>query len=137
MGEVYEVEDLTVVQTVALKTIRADIARDAGQVERFRRELLISRNLAHRNLCKVFHYDEIDRANGDRLRFYTMELLHGETLAQRIGRDGRLSEETALNILDEIAAGLSEVHRNGIIHRDLKPAIVFSSRSTATQNVPS
>ena len=127
MGEVYEAEDIVVGQTVALKTIRADMASDAGQAERFRRELLISRNISHRNVCKVYEYGAIEDPNGG-LRFFTMELLRGETLAQRIASLGRLSAKQALPILEQVAAGLEEVHRSGIIHRDLKPSNIFLVR---------
>lgn len=128
MGEVYEAEDLTVGQTVALKTIRADMAGDISQAERFRRELRISRNLAHRNVCKVFEYGDIDRGPRGHLRFFTMELLRGETLAQRLTKLGRLSPNSALEILRQVASGLDEVHRGGIIHRDLKPSNIFLVR---------
>jgi Tol biopolymer transport system component len=125
MGEVYEAEDTKAGQTVALKTIRVEMAGDAAQAERFRRELLIARNIAHRNVCKVFDYDDIDRGSKGRLLFFTMELLRGETLAQRLARVGRLGADAALEILEQVAAGLEEVHRCGIIHRDLKPSNIF------------
>jgi len=128
MGEVYEAEDLTAGQVVALKTIRTDMARDSSQAERFRRELLISRNIAHRNVCKVFEYNDFDRGANGRLRFFTMELLQGETLAQRLASASRLAPGTALEILEQVAAGLDEVHRGGIIHRDLKPSNIFLVR---------
>ena len=130
MGEVYEAEDLMVGQMIALKTIRVDQAGDPEQAVRFRRELLISRNLAHRNVCKVFEYDDIDRGEKGRLRIYTMELLRGETLAQRLASVGRLDPNAALAILEQVAAGLEEVHRSGIIHRDLKPSNIFLVRES-------
>jgi serine/threonine protein kinase len=128
MGEVYEVEDLALGQALALKTVRADIATDAHESERFRREIRICRTLAHRNICKVFDYEEVDRGPRGRVRFFTMELLRGETLAERLAAVKRMSPDDALAILHQVAAGIEEAHRNGIIHRDLKPSNIFLAR---------
>lgn len=126
MGEVYEVEDLKTRRSYALKTIRPEIAEDEAQAERFRRELLIAREiLRHRNVCEVYEYHDIDRGERGRLRFFTMKLLRGETLARRMARVGRMAPRAALAILEQVAAGIGEVHRCGIVHRDLKPSNIF------------
>lgn len=125
MGEVYEAEELTLGQRVALKTIRPDIASDAEQVERFRRELLTLRAFSHPSVCKVYEYGDIDRGVRGRLCFFTMELLAGETLAERLASAGRLDAASALGILSQTAGALDEIHRQGIIHRDLKPSNIF------------
>ncbi|WP_321473681.1 protein kinase [uncultured Paludibaculum sp.] len=124
MGVVYEAEDMAGQLIVALKTIANDLAMDDRLTARLRNELLVARNVSHPNVCKVYEYWETER-DGRQLVFFTMELLKGDTLAERIAAAGRLKPGEALTILKQVAAGLSEVHRLGIVHRDLKPANVF------------
>src|SRR5262249_35064786 len=87
MGEVYAAEDEVLRSRVALKTIRADAAEDASTLERFLREVHLARQVTHPNVSRIF---EVFDHGGT--RFLTMELLSGETLAERIERAGRLAE---------------------------------------------
>jgi tetratricopeptide (TPR) repeat protein/tRNA A-37 threonylcarbamoyl transferase component Bud32 len=119
MGEVYEVEDLELRERVALKTIRAEVARDEVTVERFRREIQLARKVTHPNVCRIF-----DVAFHGGLIFLTMELLEGETLGHRLRRAGRMSTAEALPIARQMADALQAAHQAGIIHRDLKPGNV-------------
>lgn len=119
MGEVYEVEDLELRERVALKTVRAEVARDEVTVERFRREIQLARKVTHPNVCRIF-----DVAFHDGVIFLTMELLEGETLGQRLRRAGRMPIGEALPIARQIADALHAAHQAGIIHRDLKPGNV-------------
>jgi tetratricopeptide (TPR) repeat protein/tRNA A-37 threonylcarbamoyl transferase component Bud32/TolB-like protein len=119
MGEVYEVEDLELRERVALKTIRAEVARDEVTVERFRREIQLARKVTHPNVCRIF-----DVAFHGGLIFLTMELLEGETLGHRLRRAGRMSIAEALPIARQMADALQAAHQAGIIHRDLKPGNV-------------
>ena len=90
MGAVYEAEDTTLRTRVALKTILPEFAADPNAMERFRREVLLARRITHFNVCRIFElYDTFD-PRGERLCFITMELLHGETLAERLARTGPL-----------------------------------------------
>src|SRR5207253_9370697 len=92
MGEVYEAEDLELHEHVALKTIRAEIAPDARSIQRFKREINLARRVTHRNVCRTFdvfrHVVQLPDATTRETAFLTMELLEGETLAERLRRAG-------------------------------------------------
>ena len=124
MGEVYEALDLELGPPVALKTLRAGIAFDARAIDRFRHEVLRARSVAHPNVCRV--YDLFAHGTGAAtVRFLTMELIEGETLAKRLSVGGPLPVEEALAMAAQVAAALDEAHRRGIVHRDLKPGNIM------------
>jgi tetratricopeptide (TPR) repeat protein len=142
MGEVYEAEDLEVRAAVALKTVRPEVAAEPQVIERFRRELLLSRRVTHPNVCRifdVFHHRPDPGAEADAAPtiFLAMELLAGETLAARLRRQGRMSTEEALPIVVEMAAALAAAHRAGIVHRDFKSGNVMlvPTQAQATRTV--
>src|SRR5262249_800533 len=120
MGEVYEAEDQELKDRVALKTLLPEIAADERMIDRFKREIQLARNIAHSRVCRVFHLDR----EGDS-RFLASEFLEGETLSAKLEREGRLSTEAALPIIEEIAEALDAVHAAGILHRDLKPSNIM------------
>ena len=120
MGDVYEAEDEEVHGRVALKTVRAEIARQPGILERFGREIHLARKVTHPNVCRIFDISH----HGD-VTFLTMELLPGETLEHRLKRDGAMREEEALPIARQMAEGLAAAHKVGVVHRDFKPANVM------------
>jgi tetratricopeptide (TPR) repeat protein/tRNA A-37 threonylcarbamoyl transferase component Bud32/TolB-like protein len=125
MGEVYEVEDLELRERVALKTVRPEVAHDETAIERFRREIQLARRVTHPNVCRIFdvaHHRPEGSAAG--VIFLTMELLPGETLAERLRRTGPLPADAALPIVRQIAGALHAAHRVGVVHRDLKPGNV-------------
>lgn len=132
MGEVYLAQDEALSQAVALKTLRAHLADDPIALERFRREVLVLRELHHPNVMRIF-----DFGRDDNLYFYTMEFLEGETLATRIKSKGPLSHEQLFTLADDLLAALAAVHGKGILHRDLKPSNIFlrSSPSPSTGTV--
>jgi eukaryotic-like serine/threonine-protein kinase len=130
MGEVYAAKDRELGCGVALKTLRAEIACDAGNVERLRREIQLALQVTHRNVCRVFDLEQHTGPQGETL-FLTMELIAGETLSQRIARKGRLTAEETLSIASQIALALDAAHRVHIIHRDLKPANIMLSPEVA------
>src|SRR5688572_14871428 len=132
MGEVYEAEDEELHDRVALKTIRPEIARDEQALKRFRREVLLARKVTHPSVCRTFDVFRHRRASPtdplitiDEVVFVTMELLSGETLAERIRRAGRMSTSEALPIVTQIAAALTAAHAVGVVHRDLKSSNVM------------
>ncbi|RMH15761.1 MAG: serine/threonine protein kinase, partial [Acidobacteria bacterium] len=124
MGEVYEAEDLELGERVALKTLRPEIAGDPQSLARFKREIALSQRVTHPNVCRIHDLVRQDGPGGD-LVFLTMELLPGETLAERIRRDGPLSTAEARPIVRQLVAGLAAAHAEGIVHRDLKSANVM------------
>jgi eukaryotic-like serine/threonine-protein kinase len=123
MGEVYAAEDGELGAIVALKTVRSERAANEAALARFRREVLLARELTHPGICRIFDIGVHEGAAG-RLLFFTMELLAGETLAQRLQR-GRLAPSAARALADKLAAALAVAHASGVIHRDLKPANIM------------
>jgi TolB-like protein/tetratricopeptide (TPR) repeat protein len=118
MGEVYVARDLELERDVALKAIRP-VLRDPALKERLWREARAAAQLNHPNICQVY---EVREEEG-RL-FIVMELLPGETLAQRI-RKGSLQPDEVVRVGLEVLNGLSALHQRGFIHRDVKPSNVF------------
>ncbi len=124
MGEVWEAEDLSLHERVALKTVRPDIV-DAQTLERFRQEVKLARRVAHPNVCRVFEFGEHARPNGERIFFLTMERLDGLPLDDLVRRRGRLEPAQALALLEQVASALDAAHAEGIVHRDFKSPNVF------------
>ncbi len=122
MGDVWEAEDAELGTLVAVKTLRA--ARDERSLERFRREILLARKVTHPNVCRIFDLGWHETPSG-RVAFLTMELLRGETLEERIRREGPRPVAEALRVLSDVARGLDAAHEAGVVHRDLKSANVM------------
>jgi len=120
MGEVYLVDDEELHQQVALKTLRPHLAADPSALERFRREVLLLRELHHPNVIRIFDFG---RANDT--YFYTMEFLEGETLSNRIKSSGPLPEQDVTTLAQNLLSALTAIHTKGIVHRDLKPSNIF------------
>jgi tetratricopeptide (TPR) repeat protein/TolB-like protein len=124
MGEVYEAEDAQSGERVALKIVRRDLSGLDETTARLRREIVLVHKIGHPNVCKV-HYLGVDaRPEGD-LLFLTMDLLEGETLLDRIRREGSLPPKVAFAIARQIAAGLDCAHQEGIVHQDLKSSNIM------------
>ncbi len=123
MGEVYEAHDSEVGENVALKTIRLGGRDEQLSLERFRREVQLSRKVAHPNVCKVFDLAYDEAPDGGRITFLTMEFLAGETLGRRLG--SAKSTADILPVAVQIAQALDAIHSAGIIHRDFKPGNVI------------
>ena len=127
MGEVYEAEDLLLNESIALKTVLSDFARDESLSRRFQQEIQLARKVTHPNVCRVFevgvHLSE--DSYKPPLHFFTMQLLRGETLSARIRRTGRMSKEEAYPIAAQMAEGLHAAHQAGVIHRDFKSGNVI------------
>ena len=120
MGEVYRARDTKLDRDVAIKVLPEDFATDADRLARFEREAKLLASLNHANIAAIYGLED----EGDQ-RFIAMELVEGETLAERIARSGRVEVDEALEIARQIAEALEAAHENGIIHRDLKPANVI------------
>ena len=120
MGEVYRADDLKLGQPVALKFLPPKLAEDPVRRERFFAEVRITRQLSHPNICRVYDIGEIDGRH-----FLSMEFIDGEDLASLIKRIGHLTNEKALDIARQLAAGLAAAHERGVLHRDLKPANIM------------
>jgi serine/threonine protein kinase/tetratricopeptide (TPR) repeat protein len=116
MGKVYKVLDKEVNARVALKLIKPEIAADDKTIERFRNELKVARDIAHKNVCRMY---DLGKEAGS--YYITMEYISGEDLKSFIRRSGTLSIGKAVTIAAQVCEGLSEAHRLGVVHRDLKP----------------
>jgi serine/threonine-protein kinase len=127
MGEVYRADDLKLGQTVALKFLPREMSTDTVWRERFFAEVRITRQLSHPNICRVYDVAEVDGRH-----FLSMEYIDGEDLASLLRRVGSLSNEKALDVARQLAAGLAAAHAGGVLHRDLKPAnIMIDGRGRA------
>src|SRR5712691_10644506 len=121
MGEVYRARDTRLDRSVTVKVLSSEFASRAELRARFEREAKTISSLNHPHICAL--YDVGDN-------YLVMELLEGETLADRVAR-GPLPTDQLLRIGIEIADALDKAHRRGIIHRDLKPANVMVTKSGA------
>ena len=120
MGQVWEAEDTVLSRPVAVKILSDGLSSDGTSAERFRREAQAAAGLSHPSVAGVFDYGEDDGT-----QFIVMELVAGETLAERICREGRLEPGEAARIAGEIAAALEVAHEAGVVHRDIKPGNVM------------
>ncbi len=116
MGEVYRAEDTKLGRQVAIKVLPDLFAQDAERMARFSREAQVLASLNHPNIAAIYQVEH----EGDH-NFLVMELVEGETLAERIKR-GRIPLDEAMSIALQIAEALEAAHDRGIVHRDLKPA---------------
>ncbi|MCL4819981.1 MAG: protein kinase [Vicinamibacteria bacterium] len=115
MGVVYEAQDTQLGRRVAVKFLSAELQRDPAVLERFQREARAASALNHPGICTVH---SIEQHEGQ--HFIVMELIEGETLASRIGRQP-LPIDQLLDFGIQIADALESAHSKGIVHRDLKP----------------
>ncbi|HEX8619540.1 MAG TPA: serine/threonine-protein kinase [Thermoanaerobaculia bacterium] len=120
MGEVYRADDLRLTQPVALKFLAESLARDRAALDRFRREVSVTRQISHRHVCRV--YDIGEHAG---MQFLSMEYIRGEELSSLLKRIGRLPHDKAIDVARQLCAGLAAIHDAGVLHRDLKPANIM------------
>src|SRR6516225_4222005 len=118
MGEVYSGTDTRLKRDVAIKVLPPLFASDADRLARFQREAEVLASLNHVNIAHVYGLEQSDGTTA-----LAMELVEGETLAERIAR-GPIQVDDALAIAREIADALEAAHARGIVHRDLKPGNV-------------
>ena len=129
MGMVYRAFDRELGETVAIKVLRPDVARESGRVEqRFRSEIRLARRVRHRNVCSVYSDGE-DRG----LLYICMELVEGENLAGATREAGGLPHDEAWSVTLQVADGLCAIHEAGVVHRDLKTANLMRDRKGAVR----
>jgi Tol biopolymer transport system component len=116
MGEVFQAKDQKLGRDVAIKVLPEEFARDADRVARFHREAKLLASLNHPNIAAIHGLEEAEGTN-----FLVLELIEGETLAERLKR-GPIPVEESLKLALQIAEALDAAHEKGIIHRDLKPS---------------
>jgi serine/threonine protein kinase len=117
MGRVYLAEDPLLRERVCIKVLHPDLANHPVAVERFLREVVLARRIAHPNVCRIF-----DLHADDGMRFLTMEFIEGTTLAELLDNDrAPIAIDRALRIMGHMCEGLGAAHAVGVVHRDLKP----------------
>ncbi len=115
MATVYVAEDLKLRRRVAIKVLRPELAVALG-TERFVQEIELTAKLQHPQILPLYEAGEADG-----FLYYVMPYVEGESLRERLDRDGKLSVEDVVRLTDDIAAALSYAHEHGIVHRDVKP----------------
>jgi eukaryotic-like serine/threonine-protein kinase len=120
MGAVYKARDMEVERVVGLKVIRPDLAGNPAILARFKQELVLARQVTHKNIIRIYDLNEADG-----VKFITMEFIEGEDLRSILTRQGKLPPEEAVGIVLQVCAGLQAAHAEGVIHRDLKPSNIM------------
>jgi serine/threonine protein kinase/tetratricopeptide (TPR) repeat protein len=120
MGAVYKGRDMELDRLVALKLIRPELASHPEILRRFKQELILAREVTHRNVIRIF---DLGQAHG--IKFITMEYVEGRDLRTLIHEKQKMASEEAVPIVVQICAALDAAHNAGVVHRDLKPQNVM------------
>jgi tetratricopeptide (TPR) repeat protein/predicted Ser/Thr protein kinase len=123
MGAVYKARDTELERLVALKLIRPELASHPEILRRFKQELILAREVTHRNVIRIF---DLGQAQG--IKFITMEYVEGRDLKGQIHEKGKFTADEAVPVVLQIAAALEAAHTAGVVHRDLKPQNVMSDK---------
>src|SRR5437764_12463071 len=131
MAITYRARDTVLNSTVALKVIDRSVAQNPGARTRFLREARAAANIHHPNVARVTYYGEQDDEC-----FYAMELVEGETLEDRVRRDGPMPLALALKIIEQATLALAAAEVCGVVHRDIKPSnLMLESDASGTLTV--
>ena len=120
MGAVYKARDRELDRMVALKIIRPDLAGNADMMNRFKQELILARQITHRNVIRIY-----DLGVADGRRFISMEYVEGQDLAHILKERHKIPPREAAGIMRQICDGLAAAHAEEVVHRDLKPQNVM------------
>jgi len=116
MGAVYKARDHELDRMVALKVIRPELAGHPDILRRFKQELILARQVTHKNVVRIF-----DLGTADGRKFITMDFIEGSDLKSIINERGKIPAVEAVPIVQQICRGLEAAHLEGVVHRDLKP----------------
>ncbi|HET9269812.1 MAG TPA: protein kinase, partial [Vicinamibacterales bacterium] len=124
MGAVYQAWDTELSVMVAVKVVRPEVTKDASAARdierRFKQELLLARQVTHRNVVRIHDMGEIDG-----IKYITMPFIEGEDLASVLRKTGRPDIARLMAMARQVASGLKAAHDAGVVHRDLKPANIM------------
>ena len=130
MATVYLAQDLKHDRQVAVKVLRPDLAAALG-ADRFLREIKIAAQLHHPHILPLY-----DSGEADDFLYYVMPYIEGESLREKLAREGELPIAEAVKILREVADALASAHKHGVVHRDIKPDnIMLSENHALVQNL--
>lgn len=116
MGAVYKARDTELDRIVALKLIRPELAKNPDILRRFKQELILARQVTHKNVIRIF-----DLGQADGIKFITMDFVEGRDLRHLLLEKGKFPPEEAARLMLQICRALEAAHGEGVIHRDLKP----------------
>ena len=123
MAVVFRGRQLSLNRTVAIKILPKDLAKNKLFIKGSTREATVLANLNHPNIVSVF-----DRGCEGETYFIVMEYVEGETLKDRLHREGKVPPDQVLQIGEQVLAGLAYAHRHGVVHRDIKPGNIMINR---------
>ena len=116
MGAVYKARDRELDRLIALKVIRPELAGHPGMLHRFKQELILARQVTHKNVIRIF-----DLGEGEGTKLITMEYVEGQDLKTMLNQKKRFEPDEAVAIVGQVCHALDAAHSVGVIHRDLKP----------------
>jgi eukaryotic-like serine/threonine-protein kinase len=123
MGAVYQARDRELDRLIALKVIRPELATDPAILQRFKQELILARNITHKNVVRIY-----DLGESDGIRFITMEYVDGEDMRTMLRKHGKFSAQQAIPMVEQVCRALDSAHSEGVIHRDLKPQNIMRDK---------
>jgi tetratricopeptide (TPR) repeat protein/TolB-like protein/predicted Ser/Thr protein kinase len=123
MGAVYQARDRELDRLIALKVIRPELATDPAILQRFKQELILARNITHKNVVRIY-----DLGESDGIRFITMEYVDGDDMRTMLRTHGKFSAQDAIPMIEQVCRALDSAHSEGVIHRDLKPQNIMRDR---------
>jgi eukaryotic-like serine/threonine-protein kinase len=123
MGAVYKARDRELDRLIALKVIRPELATDPAILLRFKQELILARNITHKNVVRIY-----DLGEADGIRFISMEYVDGEDLRTLLRRQGKFAPKEAIAVVEQVCRALDSAHSEGVIHRDLKPQNIMRDK---------
>ena len=123
MGAVYQARDRELDRLIALKVIRPELATDPAILARFKQELILARNITHKNVVRIY-----DLGESAGIRFITMEYVDGEDLRSLLKHHGKFSPQQSIGMIEQVCRALDAAHAEGVIHRDLKPQNIMRDR---------
>jgi tetratricopeptide (TPR) repeat protein/TolB-like protein/predicted Ser/Thr protein kinase len=124
MGAVYKARDRELDRLIALKVIRPELATDPAILQRFKQELILARNITHKNVVRIFDLSEVDG-----VRFISMEYVDGEDLRTLLRHQGKFTPKETIAVIEQVCRALDAAHAEGVIHRDLKPQNIMRDRN--------
>jgi tetratricopeptide (TPR) repeat protein/predicted Ser/Thr protein kinase len=124
MGAVYKARDRELDRFLALKVIRPELAVHPDILHRFKQELILARQVTHRNVIRIF-----DLGEAEGIKFITMDFIEGQDLKNVVSDAGRLSWEESVRVLEQVCLALEAAHAEGVVHRDLKPQNIMLDKT--------